>query len=101
MRNVSVLFIIILFCRKAVNCSAVSTIPKKKGNIVSLSLSLGRERGVWPKLEQAAKLLSLLMNAHTAELLLSAVKSMAIEMPSRKKLTLLYLSDNNVGCQIQ
>lgn len=30
----------------------------------------------------------------TEELLLSAVKSMAIEMPSRKKLTLLYLSGN-------
>lgn len=38
---------------------------------------------------------------NTYRVLLSAVKSMATEMPSRKKLTLLCLSDNNVGCQIQ
>lgn len=53
MRNASVLLIIILFCRKAENYFAVGTIPKKKGNIVSLSLGLGRD-AVGPKLERAA-----------------------------------------------
>jgi len=41
------------------------------------------------------------MKMHTKELLLSAAKSMATAILSRKKLTLICLSDNIVGCQIQ
>lgn len=46
MRNFSVFLIIILFGRKAEHYFAVSIIPKKEGNILSLSLGLGREESI-------------------------------------------------------